>query len=601
MPTRPRSFAGIRRPLPSPRKQRGAAALFVAITLVALMTAVGFALDLGRLYTARAELDKLASVAALSSIRQVSGCRTGAAAPADDVDAYVASMLLQNGLAEADLDNLTSLIEPGILVGDGVSRLLDSSVEAEMADAVSVTLTQPLPPPLFPLLPQQEGAVMRAQAQAAQTVVGRVAVGTSLLSINSDESLLLNGLLGGLLGGAVNLTVLDYGNLLAANITLLDLVEAAPGVGSVEDLLNLSTSLPGFLGIVSDALYATGEGIEAAAAGILDTLAALAAPPVGAISAGDFIGVEEGLQEQVGELPINVLDLLLGLSQLANEGYAVAFSVPNLAGISIPGIASITINADVKLGEAPQEAFGRPGYNSSSLALTRAYSSQLQVLLDIDVSLLPIGTFALLNMNLGVAVEGANGTADLAMIRCPTPSAPETTIWVDGASTVARMAVGDFNPADPDPIDNPGRLVVLEVLGLDLLVVDPVVEVNVGTSSAGIIQYDGPFVPDIDEPAPEHTTSLGTDTGTLLSGAVSGLLSQLVPNIVANTPVLGLVLAPILTPVINLAMSLLDPILNAVGSAVLTPLLNLLGADVGAAEITLKAATVTQPYLIYTE
>jgi len=564
------------------------------------MTAIGFALDLGRIYAARAELDKLASVAALSSIRQISGCKTGAAAPMDDVNAFVNSTLLQNGLGEAQLENTTSLIEPGIQVGDGVSRLLDTSVEAEMADAVSVTLSQPLPAQIFPLLPRQEGAVMQASAQAAQTVVGRVSVGSSLLTVNSDESALLNGLLGGLLGGAVNLTVLDYGNLLAADVTLLQLVEAAPGVGTVGDLLALNTSLPGFLGIVSDALYATGEGVDAAAGGLLDVLASAASPPAGSIQFGDFVGVEEGFEEQVGELPINAMDLLLGLSQLANEGYAVAFTVPNLVGLSIPGIASINVDADIKLGEPPQEAFGRPGYDSNGYPLTRAYSSQVQVLLNVSVNLLPAGGFALLGLNLGLAVEAATGSADLAMIRCPSPDTPQTTVWVDGESSVARLAIGGFDATDPDPIDNPQRLVILELLGLDLLVVDPAVEVPVGSSNSGVMQFDGPFLPDIEEPDPAHTASLGTDTDDLLSGAISSLLAQLVPNIVSNTPVIGLLLAPVLNPIISLVMGLLDPLLSAIGSAVLAPLLELLGADVGGAEITLKAATVTQPYLINT-
>ncbi len=583
----------------SARRQRGAAALFVAIALIALMLSIGFALDLGRIYVARAELQKLATATALSTVRVVSGCSTANPASPEELAGYVSSSLTQNGLSEAQLADTVALALPGLQSANGMLRTLDTAAEAELADSVSVTLTRNLPPPIFPLLPTPDNALLRSTAYAAQGVVGRVSVGSELLALNSSDSVLLNSLLGGLLGSAVNLSVASYNNLLNANLTLLEIVQANATVATVEDLLNLDTSLPGALGLVSQGLFATGEAVEVAAGTLLNGLAGLASPPVGSIRLGDYLGVEPGTEESVAQLPVNALDLLIGLAQLANEGYAVNFVIPGLTSLSVPGITNINIDAKVKIGEPPQEALGRPGYRSDGTPITQARSSQVQIVLDVAVSLVPVGTFSLLSLNLGLAVDAAPATADLTRITCPSPNHPQITADVYAETSAAEIAVGGFDINDANPIANAQRKVVLSLLGLDVLVVDPAIVVPLGQADSGLLSFDGPFMPDIDEPSPDHTQNLNADTGTLLSGAVSSLLTQLTPNLVGNIPVLGLVLQPLLTPVINLALAIVDPLLTAVGNAVLQPLLDLLGVSIGSAEVTLQSAAVEQPHLIY--
>lgn len=560
---------------------------------------IGFALDLARIYNARAELQKLATTTALSTVRMVSGCSTANPATPEELAGLVSNSLTDNGVTAAQLAETTALALPGLQSSTGMMRTLDTSAEAELADSVSVTLTRNLPPPIFPLLPTPDNAQLRATAFAAQGVVGRVSVGSQLLALNTEDSALLNSLLGELLGTGVNLTLASYNNLLNANLTLLDIVGANATVASVEDLLNLNTSLPGALGLVSQGLFATGEAVESAAGALLNGLAGAAAPPVGSIRMGDFLDVAPDTEDSVGELPINALDLLLGLAQLANEGYAINFAIPGLTSLSIPGVATVNIDAQVKLGEPPQEAMGRPGYHNDGTAITQAHSSQVLVLLDVSVALLPIGAYSLLNLNLGLAVEAAPATADLTRITCPSPSSPQITANVYAETSAAEIAVGGFNINDPDPIGNAQPKVVLSLLGLDLLVVDPVITVPLGTNGGGLLSFDGPFMPDIDEPAPEHTQNFNSDTGTLLSGAVSSLLTQLTPNLLGNVPVLGIILQPLLTPVINIAVAVVDPLLVAIGNTVLEPLLTLLGVSIGSAEVTLQSAVVEQPHLIY--
>lgn len=591
-----RSHRSSRR-VPSRRSQRGAAAIFFAVSLIAFLLAIGFALDLARLYHARADLQRLASTSALSAVRQVSACATDQQAGPDELATLIDNALLGNGVSALDLESITSAITPGVQTLDGNLRALDSGQEMALADSVSVTLSQAMPQPFIPFLPTPEDAEIQATATAAQTVVGRLAIGTNLLTLNTEDSVILNALLGGLLGTSVNLSLADYNGLVNADITLLDLVEITPSVANVDDLLSLGVTLPGALGIVGDALNATGEAVEVAAGALLNGLAAVASAPVGNIQLGDYIGVDEGMEDAVGNVSLNALDLLLGLSQLANEGYGVSFAVPGLTSISIPGVIDVNVSAHLKVGEAPQEALGRPGYLSNGDAITSAHSSQVLVVLDISVDLLPIGSFSLLGLGLGLAVEAAPGTADLVRVQCPSPNSPQMIADVYADTTAAEIALGGFDVADADPIGDAEPLVVLQLLGIELLKIDPVITVPLGSADSGIVSFSGPFVPDIDEPAANHTQSISVDPGDLLSDAISGLLPQVSANLVSNIPVLGLVLAPLLNPVINLALAIVDPILTAVGTAVLEPLLQLLGVSIGTAEITVKSVSVDQPYL----
>ncbi len=584
------------------RQQRGAVAIVAAFALLAALAAVVLAIEIGRMYSAHRELRKLASLSALDAARVVGGCDSTSAAAPEDVIEGVNATLLQQGLS---LEEIAALA-PGVLLGQQTSdaglRVLDADADADAADSVAVTLTRQFPTPLIPIFTPPD-APMRATAYARQGVVGRVAVGSSLLGLNSEDSVLLNALLGGLLGTTLDLSVADYNSLLGADVTLLQLVEANVGVAGVDDLLSLETSLPGALNLVSQALYATGEGVELVAAGLLSTLAGIADPNVDEIRLGDYLRVEEGVEDLVGALPINVLDLLLGLAQLANEGYAVDFQIPGLVNLNIPGVLGLTVQAHLKIGEAPQEALGRPGYRADGSARTVARSSQLMVVLEVGVALLPIGSFSLLSLDLDLAVDAAPATAELAEIHCPTSAEPQPWARINAETTVARIGIGDFDIGDADPIGNADELVVLELLGLDLLVVDPPIILSLGSNEDGELIYDGPFVPKIAAPAPEHTQTIGVDPSTILSDAVGDLLSQLVPNLLGNINLLGLgpVLELTLTPVINLVLDILEPLLNLVGAAVLEPLLELLGVSLGSAEVTMKAVTVEQPFIFRVE
>ncbi len=65
-----------RRACPGLRKERGAVAIMVALSMVVLIGFVGLALDLGKLYVAKSELQNSADACALAAVRELTGANT---------------------------------------------------------------------------------------------------------------------------------------------------------------------------------------------------------------------------------------------------------------------------------------------------------------------------------------------------------------------------------------------------------------------------------------------------------------------------------------------------------------------------------------------
>lgn len=63
----------MKRPFNLPARQRGAVAVIVALSLVGMIGFVGLALDLGKLFVAKSELQNSADACALAAARELTG------------------------------------------------------------------------------------------------------------------------------------------------------------------------------------------------------------------------------------------------------------------------------------------------------------------------------------------------------------------------------------------------------------------------------------------------------------------------------------------------------------------------------------------------
>ena len=176
-----------------PRRQAGAVAIWVGVALVGLLSAAFLAIDTGRLYHAQRDLQRLATLAAVSGAQVASGCAgigaDGSIATLGNVSAAVQSILVANG---GQLSMLTGIngfpaVELGKMVpDDGVMVFEPLPVDDPGIGAVRVNLTRPQPTPFIGFL--TGGGTLQASATAEQPLVGTFSVGSTLLALNTQNS-----------------------------------------------------------------------------------------------------------------------------------------------------------------------------------------------------------------------------------------------------------------------------------------------------------------------------------------------------------------------------------------------------------------------------
>src|SRR5262249_37127720 len=119
-------------------------------------------------------------------------------------------------------------------------------------NAVAVNLTAQKPGLIGSFFSDASSRTLYASATAAQQPLGGFSVGSTLASLNTTSSTLLNPLLSALLGTSVNLNAVDYVNMASTQISLANLMVAA-GVNDLNSLLALNTNVAGLQQILAAA------------------------------------------------------------------------------------------------------------------------------------------------------------------------------------------------------------------------------------------------------------------------------------------------------------------------------------------------------------
>lgn len=169
---------------PLRRAQRGVAAVFAAVSLLTLLAGLGLAIDVGRFYYAKRDLQRLADLAAIDGARMLSQCLGPAGA--DEISAEVAASLVRNRLPERTT-TLTALggevqgadgmrffapappgTEPGVSVtlNTGSSATVANKV-VNSVDAVQVTLSRESPSRILPLFQGEPARTLSVRAAAS--------------------------------------------------------------------------------------------------------------------------------------------------------------------------------------------------------------------------------------------------------------------------------------------------------------------------------------------------------------------------------------------------------------------------------------------------
>lgn len=642
----------LRPPVSSPgHRQRGAAAVFAAISLIALITMMALAIDVGRLYFAQRDLQRLANIAALDAVRVASGCTTeGRPGSLAQVLAEVQASLTRNRDAQSTV-GVTPVAEVGKKrTNQGLREFEVLDESDKQRNAVRVTLSRQTPSRIFPLISNSAAQTLTAVSVAEQPALGSFSIGSTVASVSGG---LLNQVLAGLLcavGDAPCQASVIALNVASATTGLADVgisanqLSTALGV-SVEDLsdpLVLETMTP----VLDDVLSGLSSSLSGTASGaITGLLGALgsAASNGNPIPLGDIIPPVSGVDPDAPL--INLLDLLMALGQAANSEQAGVNAV--LLPLQLnAGVA--TVDTYLKVLEPPQPGFGAAGVAEARTAsvrlmlrisvlptLTNAIRSTTNTLTAAAGFLgLPVPTVNTADpINLGIDVAVAPSIARLDTLQCPVAGVNDG-MPIAGLSVqtgIATVTVGSFNSATPTTL-LPVSAVPLASIGIDGSCVRPLnlpllpcsnlgttnlslaldLTASLGSPGGGYTDLDpiadfdrkgpveagsyGSYVahggPDSDKTSPDNPQTTASPVGLTLGLNLSQ--SQTGSGLIGG-------LGGLVSSILGSINTLLQPLVNTVSGLTLsrvTPVLNSLGISLGSATVTMNSVTVAQPDLV---
>ncbi|MGH8505964.1 MAG: pilus assembly protein TadG-related protein [Stenotrophobium sp.] len=636
----------------SQRRQHGAVAVFVAISLIAILAAVTLSIDIGRLYYAQRDLQRLATLSALSAAQQVSGCaNNGVPGVQSNAEAEVTRIINLNNPSGTTIGkagfNGSPYVELGeietVTDGTGLRGFKPLAAGDPDIDSVRVNLTAPAPARLLPFLGSSSSGTLYASATATQNALGSLSIGSGIASLNQG---LLNSLLSGLLGGNVNLTVANYNGLANVNVTASQLATAL-GI-SVSDLSDPTTLNQTVL------LGATLSGLTGALSGgvvnpqVISTLQTLAGQssnttpiPLGSILAP--------VGNIAGDVPfVNLQDLVMALA-LASRSNASGGPTPiqlNNTIADIPGVAAIKVFATViqppKLGGP-----GRAGQTSASTSqvllsvriqagallngLSTGISGVLNGLLNVLGGVLGLKTTISVvspPLNLGVDAVVAPATAYLDKLQCPAAGVNngQPIASLSAQTGIAALNVGTFSSSAisaPLPSASSASLPLAEVsldatcigakvgglcVGLNLGSTDlklglALTSLGVGSTGRQNLLDVTQFTPVAGTKSPTYqannpgTTDTNPQTLSAAASAQLGLGLTTTQTGSGLTGILGGLVNNLVSGITGLVQPLLT-LVNGLLTSLINPLLQTLGVGLGNASVTMGSVTVARPAIV---
>ncbi|WP_354685267.1 TadG family pilus assembly protein [Cupriavidus necator] len=550
---------------PRLRDQRGAISVMAALLIATVAIAALVSIDVGHVFMRQRQLQNMVDLAAMSAAQQLKR----AASPAQLNEAVlgtVSNIGAKNGYpsaigmgcqdaAEGNADAMTACVgvwDPASGGPRHFSAAYDPTTVSPNAVRVQATQTVPI---LF-VIDGGNGRQLRAEAIASGSPpVAAFSLGTGLLDVNSA-----NGLLSALLGSAVQLSAVDWQGLVNATVTL-DQLRVQAHAGTVDELLRASLSLRDFYALVlgaveQDALLTTMLGSTPTTLGVGGGGAA--------VSLAQLIelGVLAPAASSAAEAGINVAQLLMAGAQLARGDAAVALPV----NVPLPSELG-GLSASLRVTEPPVMAVGpvRKLSGSPDTWQTKAQSSQVKLNLMLQIKADALKPVLDLGINVPLYLHVADATAELTSLQCAaSPANRRATMHLKSGLVTACLT---------QACNGDVELAKAKVL-LDL------VEVTATDSP----RYGNTVGKDVTL-APGESAQVGT------ADPFGGLFSQVLA-LKVRTKVLGIVSLPIdLGPVLAPLGAALD--------ALVPPLLNNLGIQLGHADLWLHSIDCNNSELVY--
>ena len=405
--------------------ERGAVLVLTGMSLILILAAGAMGVDIGFTVYGQRTAQAMADTAALDLAQNL---------PAIDAQSSQAAMqtYINTLLAGVDTDNgsHTQLsATPGIWM-NGAFQTVPAGclgsvfITAPTAcNAIAIRAVQPVPQPFWGGFNPTSGR----STYAAWTPLDWFSIGSYLASINTQQSAVLNVLLGEL--GSASVTAVGYQGLANTYVSLNDLVTASGGVLTTSNVLTTTITGSQWLTILSNAVAnqvaqlncsSTPTALPCEANTGLSALhfnASTSAELCQMISINGSTCTNGSVSTQGLNSSINLLQMLTSEAELANGSSALNVT----SALSIPNVTSASLY--LTLVQPAGDGWGTPGsYTSASpcpapsgQTSACAYTAQVTSDLKLTVtSLLGQG------INVDIPLSGAIGYATLASMSCTT-------------------------------------------------------------------------------------------------------------------------------------------------------------------------------------
>lgn len=545
--------------------ERGVISVMAVGGLLLALAVAMIVIDTGAMLYARRDLQAATDAAALGAVRHLQ--------TREETRAAAEAIFDLNGFQSAGTEVWRGVYDPDPSK-PAINRFTAEGDGVDETDINAVRIRKTAESPTyFARLFGFEGLTdIEAEATASYLKTVSFSAGTRLAELNEG---LANQILGGLLGTTLNLSLVDYNALAAANIDALAFLDALAveagfdaGSDTYGDLLDANVAIGDIVSAAIDVLNSeTFEGDPSVAKVALQTALTpvenLTIPLDRVLGATPF---ENRVIGSIGstagdEIPFNVYDILSGTAMVLGEGQAIGFDTD----INLGSLASVSGTITVGSPMAHM-AVGKVGDS--------VQTSQMEIQLNAEID---TGVLSLVNSRITVPVyiAAAEGTATVVSIPC-SDEAVAVLSGTTGAAEVRYGTEGDVTPTIAT-IELRVGLATIPVMDLKASGSYPVAAGGPSEMSVTQEDIDGAIV-----------KTMSSDSH-VLSGLGGTLSIQQVTLLGIPIPGLSGILST-LTGAVSSALGSLDAVIDA--------LLTTLGVKLGAMDMIVHGAKCRAPVLV---
>ena len=459
------------------RDDRGAVLPIMALSLVVLMVATAFSIDIGRQILRRREAQAVADVIALDLGRLIDGRSTSAIEGDSRWSQTRNDAANRNGFSPDGVtavlgrwDDATGAFTPttGAQAPTAVQVSAFDDVNFYFARVIGISnghvnrtavASVTGPSTCTSLCNQEPGSHAWGQLgsvfagfqfynEPGMTAQYNLAAELRAKVMNSTLFTQFGMTVGGTVSGpptGINLDALSYKGLANGSLLLADLATAA-GFGSVTELLNASLTARQLITAEITALNSSGTVANAAAATILGRFVSNASNTLTA-RLGDFMSVDQGNGSSAASYAVNALGLLTNAGEIMNgkSFYSTTIST------NIPGVATLPVK--VAIVQPPQQHDNVAGSGPCIEPLRleagcgpRTAQVRISTSIPITLDLTSFGVPLVQATTIPIIIEAASAESFFSEINCAQPTQNSSTNFRVLSNGIA-MHVGSVSDA----------------------------------------------------------------------------------------------------------------------------------------------------------